>query len=301
MNWGASLAGLIVGTLVGMTGVGGGSLMAPVLILVLGVTPLRAIGSDLAYAAITKAVGAWQHARAGSVDYRVAGWLALGSVPSALLAVAVASHLPAGLSTEHVVTTVLGGVLLLAAAAMLVCRRMTGKGPPASPWLLTPIGFVVGALVALTSVGSGCLVIAALTLATPLTARRAVGTDVLHAMLLTCAAALAHWSIGTVDMALTASLHGGSIPGVILGSRLPARAPEQVMRVVLASTLALAGTQLLRAASRTSSPEQQARGAESARVTGRSRPVFPPTAELAPSMSPRPRSVVFLASGRPRI
>lgn len=250
MSWGASLAGLVVGFLVGMTGVGGGSLMAPVLILVLGVAPLRAIGSDLAYAAITKGVGAWQHARAGSIDYRVTGWLALGSVPAALAAVAVASHLPPALSAQNVVTTVLGAVLLLAAVAMLVARRAAGHGPPPSPWLLTPIGVVVGGLVALTSVGSGSLVIAALTVATPLTARRAVGTDVLHATLLTCVAALAHWSIGTVDLGLTASLLVGSIPGVLLGSRLPARAPERVMRVVLASVLVLAGTQLVRAGMR---------------------------------------------------
>ena len=247
MNWGASLAGLMVGTLVGMTGVGGGSLMAPVLILLLGVDPLHAVGSDLAYASVTKAVGAWQHALRDGIDYRVVRWLALGSVPAALLAVAIASHLPPAVSSRRLVTTVLGGVLLISAAALLLRRRHAQEGAAApSPWLLAGIGLVVGALVALTSVGSGSLVMAALTTLTPLQARRAVGTDVLHAMLLSLAAAVAHFAVGTVDLPLTGALLLGSIPGVMLGSRLPGLASVRVLRVVLAATLVLAGSQLLR-------------------------------------------------------
>lgn len=219
--------GLTVGALVGLTGVGGGSLMTPLLLLVGGYPPVVAIGTDVAYGAITKTVGGWRHLRAGHVDLRLSWWLAAGSVPGSLFGVATLEWLHAQLGTafEPYLLASVGAALLLAAVAT-VFRAVFRPGLVAkerevallqrrvSKVATVAIGLTLGFILGLTSVGSGALVGLALILLYKLTPRRVVGTDVFHAAVLLWSAGLAHLVSGNVDFALMGNILAGSLPGV---------------------------------------------------------------------------------------
>lgn len=246
-----AISGFAVGTIVGLTGVGGGSLMTPLLILLFGVSPLTAIGTDLLYAAITKAGGAAIHARRGNVDWSIVARLAAGSVTGALLTLAVLSLAPMDRATlAPTLTACLGGALILTAIALLGKERLQRR---ASAWnaalrtgwadaLTLLVGLTLGVLVTLSSVGAGALGVAALAFLHPrLPAVRIVASDIAHAVPLTLVAGLGYAQLGSVDWVLLGSLLTGSLPGVWLGSTLSARVPDRILRSVLASLLCLIG------------------------------------------------------------
>jgi uncharacterized protein len=241
--------GLGVGVLVGLTGIGGGSLMTPLLVLFAGVQPVIAIGTDLAYGAITKTVGGWRHLRRGTVDLGVSMWLAVGSVPGALVGVALVdrlherhgnaldSWLLAGIAAALAVValSILTRALFMPA---LVARErhavlLTGRVRAGA----AAIGLVLGLLVGMTSVGSGALIGLALILVFRLTPHRVVGTDVLHAAMLLWTAGIAHWASGNVDLALMANILVGSLPGVWIGTGLVSRVPASALRPALGCVL----------------------------------------------------------------
>jgi uncharacterized protein len=248
--------GLGVGILVGMTGIGGGSLMTPMLILVFGVTPVTAIGTDLAYAAVTKTVGGYKHLRQKTVDIRLSTWMAFGSVPAAIGGVYVLTLLEewAGRDFEDLVITILAAALLLTGAATLVrafLKRMhererdtielETRHKVAAVVLGVGVGFVLG----VTSAGSGALIAVGLILLFRLSPQRVVGTDVFHAAILLWAAGIAHIVAGNVDFALAGTILLGSVPGVWLGSHWSVRVEPAVLRTTLAVVLIGAGLALL--------------------------------------------------------
>ena len=248
--------GLGVGILVGMTGIGGGSLMTPMLILVFGVTPVTAIGSDLAYAAVTKTVGGYKHWRQRTVDLTLSSWMAVGSVPAAIGGVYFLTLLEdwLGKDLEDTVIVLLAGALLLTGAATLIralLKRMQEREREtiemerrhkiAAVALGVSVGFVLG----VTSAGSGALIAVGLILLFRLAPQRVVGTDVFHAAILMWAAALAHVSVGNVDFGLVGTILLGSIPGVWLGSHWSVRVDPAVLRTTLAVVLIGAGLALL--------------------------------------------------------
>lgn len=257
MDWAYTLSGLIVGFIVGLTGVGAGALMTPLLILVFGVSPAVAVGTDLLYASITKSAGAWVHGRRGSVNWRVVCWLAAGSVPAALLT--LAGLKASGVESRQfsvLVTTALGGALILTAFALVFKERLRFSGSRSGnvaallerfciPATLAT-GAILGALVTLTSVGAGALGIVALFALYPkLPAATLVGSDIAHAVPLTLVAGLGHAALGTVDYHVLASLLVGSLPGIYLGSHAAGRVPDRVLRNVLAAVLFLIGCKLI--------------------------------------------------------
>jgi uncharacterized membrane protein YfcA len=248
--------GLGVGILVGMTGIGGGSLMTPMLILVFGVTPVTAIGTDLAYAAVTKTVGGYKHLRQKTVDITLSSWMALGSVPAAIGGVYVLTLLEdwLGQDFEDAVIAILAGALLLTGAATLVrafLKRMhererdtiamERRHKVAAVLLGLCVGFVLG----VTSAGSGALIAVGLILLFRLSPQRVVGTDVVHAAILLWAAGLAHVTAGNVDFGLAGTILLGSVPGVWLGSHWSVRVEPAVLRTTLAVVLIGAGLALL--------------------------------------------------------
>jgi uncharacterized membrane protein YfcA len=248
--------GLGVGILVGMTGIGGGSLMTPMLILVFGVTPVTAIGTDLAYAAVTKTVGGYKHLRQKTVDIQLSSWMALGSVPAAVGGVYVLGLLEdwAGRDFENIVIAVLAGALLLTGAATLVrafLKRMhererdTIEMERRHKLAAVALGLSVGFVLGVTSAGSGALIAVGLILLFRLAPRRVVGTDVFHAAILLWAAGLAHVSAGNVDFGLAGTILLGSVPGVWLGSHWSVRVEPAVLRTTLAVVLIGAGLALL--------------------------------------------------------
>jgi uncharacterized membrane protein YfcA len=252
-----SLAGLMIGFLVGFTGMGGGALMTPVLIFFFGFEPTMAIGTDITYAAVTKIAGSWKHWRQGSVDIPLALWLALGSIPASLLGVATIAYVKAtygGDLINGVLYKAIGSALMMVGVLLIVkvvmhvdaahrCEniRMTRKLKVMTVCLGLCTGFVIG----FTSVGSGTLLAVFLILFYPLTTDRIVGTDIFHAMILLLVTALAQMGVGNVDLWMVASLLMGSIPGVLLGSQLTAKAPTRVLRACLAAVLFLSGIALL--------------------------------------------------------
>jgi uncharacterized membrane protein YfcA len=248
--------GLGVGVLVGMTGIGGGSLMTPMLILVFGVTPVTAIGSDLAYAAITKTVGGAKHWRQHTVDLRLSSWMALGSVPAAVFGVWVLSLLEewANRDFDDLLLTILACALLLTGAATLVrafLKSMQERERDTIPMetrhkvAAVVLGACVGFVLGVTSAGSGALIAVGLILLFRLSPQRVVGTDVFHAAILLWAAGLAHVSAGNVDFGLVGTILIGSIPGVWLGSHWSVRVEPAVLRTTLAVVLIGAGLALL--------------------------------------------------------
>lgn len=251
-----SAAGFAVGAIVGLTGVGGGSLMTPLLVLVFGVAPVTAVGTDLLYAGLTKAGGAVSHGLKGHVDWRVTSWLASGSVPGAALAIAALAMLPpASASTRLVVSTALGIMLVLTALALAFRSQLLAwassrgdKGWIASHRKLATIatGAFIGIAVTFSSVGAGAVGVTALVLLFPALATvRIVGTDIAHAIPITLLAGLGHAWLGNVNWWLLASLLIGSLPGILVGSHLAARISERVLRHSLVAVLLLAGTKLV--------------------------------------------------------
>jgi uncharacterized membrane protein YfcA len=250
-----SLTGLLVGFLIGLTGMGGGSLTTPLLILVIGVRPTVAVGSDLAYSAVTKIVGAFQHHRQGTVNHRLAWRMSMGSVPGALLGVWWVQRLQhrLGDDVQQLIVRLLGLVLILVAFTLLLqsslgfphrrLRLNIRRCDERSAWTVLT-GLVLGLLVGVTSVGSGTLFGVVLLVVFGLSSRQMVGTDLYHAAILTTAAAGAHLGAGNVDYRLVANLLLGSIPGVLVGSRLAARMPESALRPLLAGVLLLAGLRM---------------------------------------------------------
>ncbi len=248
-----ALAGLIVGILVGLTGVGGGALMAPLLILFAGVSPSMAIGTDLVYSTITKAAGAWQHWQQGTVNLYIVGLLSIGSIPGALIGVQTVHILAQrhGIDVQPILLRLLGITLLLISSMLLVRTlfpsflRHTLK-PLTRHWRSSTIvwGFIVGLLVGLTSVGSGSLVMPFLFLL-PLTTYERVGTSVLQSVLMVGAAGILYAGHGQVDFALVGNLLLGSVPGILIGSRWMTRVSPQPLRLGLGSVLLLTAVKLI--------------------------------------------------------
>ncbi|HEX8987192.1 MAG TPA: sulfite exporter TauE/SafE family protein [Rhodocyclaceae bacterium] len=253
------VSGFAVGAVVGITGVGGGSLMTPLLVLLFGVAPATAVGTDLLYAAITKSGGTLVHARRGNVDWRITGLLAAGSLPAAAITLFLVSRFaPGGLGgAAPVIKVSLGVALLLTAVALAFRRRLQAWAqandvdalPAHRRKRLTVItGIALGTLVSLSSVGAGALGVTALFFLYPkLPAIRIVGADLAHAVPLTLVAGIAHWWLGSVDWSLLASLLAGSLPGIFVGSHLAHRIPDRVLRPTLAGMLVLVGSKLIAA------------------------------------------------------
>jgi uncharacterized membrane protein YfcA len=255
-----------IGIVVGLTGMGGGALMTPVLVLFFGIQPLAAVSSDLVASAIMKPFGSLVHLRRGTVHLGLVKWLCIGSVPSAFCGVLVTRALGKGERLQEVVKTSLGVVLVIAAGAIIVkaylallqrARRRAGReigpatdAPPTElqvrPLPTLVIGVVGGLVVGMTSVGSGSLIIIALILLYPrLQASQLVGTDLVQAVPLVCSAALGHVLFGDFRLAVTTSVLLGSVPGVVVGATLSSRARGGLVRRALALVLLASGLKLL--------------------------------------------------------
>jgi hypothetical protein len=247
-----ALAGLGVGVVVGLTGMGGGALMTPVLVLLFGVPPLAAVSSDLAASAVMKPFGGWVHARRGTVNWSLVRWLCLGSVPSAFCGVLVMRAIGGGRGVQDAVQVALGVALLLAAGGLVAKLFARTGGGDALPIRVRPLptvllGAIGGLVVGMTSVGSGSLIIVVLLALYPtLRANDVVGTDLVQAVPLVAAAALGHGLFGELRLDIATSVLAGSIPGVLIGARLSSRAPAGAVRgalivVLIASALKLLG------------------------------------------------------------
>lgn len=249
------MAGLLVGILVGLTGVGGGSLMTPVLVLLFGFHPATAVGTDLLYASVTKTVGTAVHGTRKTVDWRIVGGLACGSVPFAILTLLVMSRL--GTLETHaadVLDLLLGAALLLTGVSILFRPWILRWAGPRledldqqtiTRWTVV-LGAILGVLVSVTSVGAGALGTTALLILYPkLPVAKIAGSDIAHAVPLTLIAGIGHWMMGTVDFGLMLSLLVGSVPGVIIGSLLSSRSSDTLLRSVLAVTLLIVGIRLI--------------------------------------------------------
>lgn len=251
-----SLLGLIVGFMVGLTGMGGGALMTPALILLGLARPSLAVGTDLVWNALTKGVGSIAHIRQHTVDNSIVKRLAMGSIPGALAGIGLLAILHRrGVQHEDKLVVLVLGAALVCVALGLYARTILGTRVPLptqeqiarGPWWLTSgVGLVVGFLVSITSVGSGSLIIASLVFlypATPL--KKLVGSDIFHALFLVGVSAIGHAGLGTINYKLLAGLLVGSVPGVWIGSKLSASFPETVLRPMLATTLLYLGLKLL--------------------------------------------------------
>ena len=264
INLYVTLAGLIVGFTVGLTGMGGGALMTPILVLLFKIQPLAAVSSDLVAAMVMKPVGGGVHMRRGTVNWALVRWLAVGSVPAAFAGVIVLKQLGNGGQVQDRLKLALGVALIVAAASIIVksliqllqARRrealmVSGRIPEVRPFRLkriptVAIGAVGGAIVGMTSVGSGSLIIVSLLLLYPMLAsRELVGTDLVQAIPLVAAAALGHILFGDFQLSLTASVLLGSLPGVYLGARLSSGAPDGLIRPALVFVLLASGLKLL--------------------------------------------------------
>jgi uncharacterized membrane protein YfcA len=252
------LFGLGVGILVGTTGMGGGSLMTPLLILVFGIKPVVAIGTDLIYGAVTKTVGGWRHWRAGSVHLPTSMWLALGSVPGAIIGVVTLNSLRSaygGKAFDDLVLVLVAGALLLTSIAVLVrallLPRLVAREREAPQLerrdriVAVATGLAIGFVLSVTSAGSGSLIAVVLIAWYRLTPRRVVGTDVFHAAILLWVAGLAHMFSGNVDFGLAGNILIGSVPGVWIGAGLSQRMPETGLRPALGFVLLASGLALL--------------------------------------------------------
>lgn len=248
-------SGFAVGFLVGMTGVGGGSLMTPLLILLFKVHPATAVGTDLLYAASTKSIGTLVHAVARTVDWKLVGLLAIGSVPATIATILVLSQFnQQSASAEHAITLTLGAVLVITAAFLILgkkirdryAERLQSLDRRKISLLTILLGLVMGVLVTTTSVGAGAIGVTVLLLLHPkMPAGNVVGSDIAHAVPLTLLAGAGHWYLGSINWALLSTLLIGSLPGIVLGSLVATRAGETLVRVALASVLILVGVRLL--------------------------------------------------------
>lgn len=250
-----AVSGLLVGILVGFTGVGGGSLMTPLLVLLFRFHPATAIGTDLLFAATTKTAGTLVHGFAGTVDWRVVGLLATGSLPGTVATLAIIYRLgPPQASTGHLLSVALGVALLLTAASLVFRDRIMrwaqqhdlNPGSRRAALLTVMLGLYLGVAVTISSVGAGAIGVTALILLYPtMPIARVVGSDIAHAVPLTLLAGAGHWLIGSVDWHLFVSLIVGSIPGVVIGSLIGTRISERVLRPALALILVVVGVKLL--------------------------------------------------------
>jgi uncharacterized membrane protein YfcA len=254
VDWKLSLAGLLIGVLVGMTGMGGGSLMTPMLVFLFGFKPTVAIGTDILHGAIFKSFGAVRHRQLGTVHARLTFWMLLGSAPFSLVGVAFSTWLKHryGDSFEDAAAVILGIALIAGGVGFAVKTFVTGRAKSDAPFLLTrhdrQIALLTGALggfiVGLTSVGSGTFFGLVMLLVFPLTAAKVVGTDIFHAAALLWVAGAGHLAAGNVDLHATGWLLIGSIPGVLIGSQVSVNLPDRALRLGLATTLTLAGLKL---------------------------------------------------------
>ena len=253
-----TFAGFIVGFIIGLTGVGGGSLMTPILVLVFSIKPAIAVGTDLLYAAITKGGGIFSHHKQGSIDWRIVRLLSMGSIPATLSAVFILQQLASrGINYESIITSTLSIALILTSLVILFKSQLQSLGKT-EPFqfiriihrkLCAPMtilaGAIIGILVTLSSVGAGALGAAVLFFLYPrLSTVRIVGTDLAHAVPITAIAGLGHWHLGSVDFQLLLSLVIGSLPGIYLGSHIGLHLPEKFMRLLLAFMLLLIGGRL---------------------------------------------------------
>ena len=250
MTWELSIAGLFVGALVGMTGMGGGSLMTPMLILIFGFNPKTAVGTDILHGAVFKSFGAIRHRQLGNVHVPLALWMLVGSAPLSLVGVQIASSFSD--STQSTMSKVVGGALIFGGIGFAIKAFLKGYVGEEHLHLTTrqkliaiSIGASCGFVVGLTSVGSGTFFGLAMLLLYPLAARRIVGTDMLNAALLLWVAGAGHLIHGNVDLHAMAWLLVGSIPGVLLGSHYSIRVPERALRMSFAIVLVLSGIKLL--------------------------------------------------------
>ncbi len=257
MDWLLVVGGLGVGTVVGLTGMGGGALMTPMLVIFFGVDPVTAVSSDLVVSLVMKPFGAGVHAREGTVNYSLVKWLCLGSVPAAFLGVILLQAI-GGDDVSAVVKQSLGVALIVASAAMIVRQRINrsrGMHLPVDgaqhalhvrPLVTVAIGVFGGLIVGMTSVGSGSLMIVLLLLTYPrLSAGQLVGTDLVQAIPLVGAAALGHLFFGDIAFGIAGALLIGAIPGVIIGAKISSRAPDAVIRPILVVVLVASGAKLL--------------------------------------------------------
>jgi uncharacterized membrane protein YfcA len=250
-----SVSGFAVGLLVGMTGVGGGSLMTPLLILLFGIHPATAVGTDLLYASATKSGGTVVHGLTRTIEWRVVGRLAAGSVPATALTLLALSRLDMeGAAAHQLITWVLSGALFLTAIALMFrapilgyyARRFGAGEPRHVTGLTVAVGAALGVLVSITSVGAGAIGVTALVVLYPhLPTARIVGSDIAHAVPLTLIAGLGHWMLGSIDWGLFGSLLVGSLPGIFIGSYLSSRVPDSMLRFMLAGTLFVVAVRLL--------------------------------------------------------
>ncbi len=275
MDYRISLVGLLIGFLVGLTGMGGGSLLAPIMILFFGIPPVWAVGTDIAYSTVTKALGSVVHFRQKNVNFKVALWLACGSVPATLVSVSLVQYIRKhyGAVVNGVILHALGFTLVLVAVLLVLKpfimryidqRRMEKQKQEAltgeissterskrwekryRPVVTALVGAVVGFLVGLTSVGSGTLIIVSLAFLFPrLTSKELVGTDIFQAFMLLASGAIAYIIAGTINWPIVGMLLIGSLPGVYLGSKSSKFIPERFMRPVLATVLAVSGLKLI--------------------------------------------------------
>ena len=255
MNYLYSLAGLGVGLLVGMTGVGGGSLMTPVLVLLFGFHPATAVGTDLLFASVTKSVGTGVHGFSGTVNWRVTGLLALGSIPATIMTVLLVSRIGvASPAMAQIISLVLGIALVVTALAVILRNRIQalalkhfGEIAPRRQAALTVVtGILLGVLVSLSSVGAGALGLTVLVFLYPKQPiALLVGSDIAHAVPLTLIAGIGHWWLGSTDWALLGALLIGSLPGIVIGSLVATRIPDAALRPVLAAVLLLVGSRML--------------------------------------------------------
>ena len=255
MTWQLTLAGLLIGTLVGMTGMGGGSLMTPLLVLVFGFNPSVAIGTDIAHGAVFKTVGAIRHRRLGNVAARLSGWMFLGSAPMSLVGVWLATWLKHryGDGAESVGAQVLGGALVIGGLGLMAKSFVRAREHPKHFRRLTRrdrlaavgIGFFGGLIVGLTSVGTGVFFGLSLLILFPLRSHKVVGTDIFHAAALLWVAGFGHFVAGNVDVGAVAWLLIGSIPGVLVGSQLGLKMRDRMLRNALATVLLASGVKLV--------------------------------------------------------
>ncbi len=275
MDYRISLVGLLIGFLVGLTGMGGGSLLAPIMILFFRIPPVWAVGTDIAYSTVTKALGSVIHIRQKNVNFKVALWLACGSVPATLLSVGLVQYIRKhyGAVVNGVILHALGFTLVLVAVMLVLKpfilryfnqRRMEKQKQEAligemsstersknwekryRPIVTAMVGAVVGFLVGLTSVGSGTLIIVSIAFLFPrLTSKELVGTDIFQAFMLLASGAIAYIVAGTINWPIVGMLLIGSLPGVYLGSKSSKFIPERYMRPVLATVLAISGLKLI--------------------------------------------------------
>jgi uncharacterized protein len=256
MNWELSVTGLAIGLLVGLTGMGGGALLTPLLILLFGFKPTLAVGTDILHGAIFKTFGAMRHRRLGTVHARLTFWMFLASAPLSLVGVELAEYLERryGDGVESAGAKVIGAALLLGALG-LVTKTFVARGvqPDDAPFLLArrdraialALGASGGFIVGLTSVGSGTFFALVMLLVFPLTAAKIVGTDIWHAAALLWVAGISHLLHGNVDLSAMGWLLLGSIPGILIGSQVTVRLPERALRIGLATTLGVSGVKLL--------------------------------------------------------